>query len=156
MHGKRLPQGRSHLLVLLGCCLVATATGCASNDGIGRLHPVSGKVTLDGKALTTGAVSFRPDPSRGNTSPHVPTGQIDREGNYRLTTANRAGAPPGWYRVLVIAQDTGSEAGSAKSGTAPRPVSLVPPRYLDPQNTPLQVEVVEKPSASAYDLSLSK
>jgi hypothetical protein len=153
MRARHLRSGRYHMFILLGLTLAAGVTGCG-DKGLGTLHPVSGKVTLDGKPLTTGAVSFRPDLSRGNNSQHIPTGQIDPEGNYKLTTANRAGAPPGWYRVLVIAQDIGGDAGK-KSGTAPGTKLLVPQRYLDPQSTPLSVEVVKKPASGAYDLNLT-
>jgi hypothetical protein len=148
------PSSRRHALLLLGFGL-AWAAGC-SNDEQERLYPVSGKVVFDGQPLTIGAVSFRPDSSRGNTSQHVPTGHIDAEGNYKLTTTNRAGAPAGWYKVMVIAQNLGEDGGSTKSGAPAGPRSLVPERYLDPQQTPLSVEVVQKPGAGAYDLNLSK
>jgi hypothetical protein len=130
------------------------AAGCAEK-GQGRLHPVSGKVTLDAKPLTTGSVSFRPDPARGNNTQHMPTGVIDSEGNYKLTTANRPGAPPGWYKVLVIVQDLGAAAGAGKQGSSAKAKSLLPRRYLEPEKTPLSIEVVEKPEPGAYDLSLS-
>src|SRR4051812_13406743 len=81
------------LLVLSGC----------KKDETESFLPVTGKVTLDGKPLTVGTVSFRPDVTRGNTSMHIPTGEIDAQGNYTLVTIRKNGAPPGWYKVLVFA-----------------------------------------------------
>jgi hypothetical protein len=119
-----------------------------------KFVPVAGKVTLDGDTLTVGAVSFRPDASRGNASMHVPTGSIDTQGNYELTTIGRKGAPPGWYRVLVFA-----DANAVPTGTVPHPL---PPRwmmnvkYTDEKITDLFVEVVELAQPGAYDLNLTR
>jgi hypothetical protein len=142
------------VLALLGVGLTWAGTGC-THEGLEPLHPVAGKVTFDDRPLTTGAVSFRPDPSQGNKSQHIPTGVIDSEGNYRLTTGNRAGAPPGWYKVMVIAQDMGV-AGASKPGTPAKAKSLVPERYLRADKTPLHIEVTDGASPGAYDLRLRK
>ena len=67
--------------------------GCSSDSRIAA----SGTVTLDGKPLESGAVSFRPAP--GNTS-NSSGGQIER-GQFHLT-ANH-GLCPGKYLVTVQA-----------------------------------------------------
>src|SRR5262249_44285602 len=116
-----------------------------------KFLPVSGQVTVNGTPLTFGAVSFRPDASRGNTTLHHPTGEIDSQGNFELYTARQKGAPPGWYKVLVFADE------NQKQGA----VHPAPPRWaINPKSTseatPLSTEVVEKPAAGAYDLKLDK
>ena len=135
-----------------GACLWA-GTGCGGHSGE-KFVPVAGKVTLDGNTLSVGAVSFRPDASRGNASMHVPTGSIDSQGNYELITIGKKGAPPGWYRVLVFA-----DANAVPTGSVPHPL---PPRwmmnvkYTDEKTTDLFIEVVEDAQPGAYDLDLSK
>src|SRR5262249_13520830 len=100
------PGRRCLVLLLAGCC--AWGDGCGVSGR--RMGPVAGKVRVDGKPLTTGSVSFRPDKAKGNTSTYEPAGDIDADGNYKLYTPVRAdapkeGAPPGWYRVAVISAE---------------------------------------------------
>jgi hypothetical protein len=140
------------LILLAGSVLLGPLGGCGGQGE--RFLPVAGKVSLDGKPLTVGTVSFRPDGSRGNASKHVPTGAIDAQGNYELITVKEKGAPRGWYKVVVFA-----DANSLNPKTAAQPL---PPRWLmnikytDDKTTDLVVEVVENPATGAYDLKLSK
>lgn len=123
------------------------AAGCNSGQGE-KLAPVSGKVTVEGQPLPAGSVCFRPDGSQGNASPHQPTGAIDTEGNYELfVPPERKGAPPGWYKVVVIAYDN------------PRPgrlKSFIAAKYADEKTTPLKIEVIENPESGRYDLKLTR
>jgi hypothetical protein len=128
------------------CALVSVVTGCEKSE---KFVPVVGRVTVNGRALTTGSVSFRPDPGRGNASMHQPTGSIDGEGNYQLfVTGGRAGAPPGWYKVVVTAYDDPSPGKPLKSFTDMK--------YADEKTTPLRVEVIENAPAGQYDLALTR
>jgi hypothetical protein len=43
---------RTRLAFFLALCCCAPSVGCGSDDGLGKLYPVSGKVLLDGKPLT--------------------------------------------------------------------------------------------------------
>jgi hypothetical protein len=132
--------------VLLTGGAVLGATGCSTAPQE-KLVPVSGKVTVAGKSLTTGSVTFRPDASRGNTSPHQPTAPIDAEGHYELfVPPERKGAPPGWYKIVVFAYDN------------PRPgrlKSFINTKYQEEKTTPLTVEVIENPEPGRYDLNLT-
>ena len=74
--------------LLLGGVVFALA-GCTKSGE--NLAPVAGKVTVDGKPLKSGTVSFRPDKAKGNNSAHQPNGTVDAEGNYSYM-ANK-GAP---------------------------------------------------------------
>lgn len=135
------------LFALAACCI-----GCGRQAG-GDLLPVVGRVTLDKAPLPTGAVSFRPDAAKGNQSLHHPTGSIDREGRYELFTAGQAGAPPGWYKVVVHATEPTGDTGQASPGL---PKSIIDLSYNDPITTPLAVEVVADATAGHYDLHLDK
>lgn len=134
------------LLAALG----ATLAGCGKGAGDG-LVPVTGKVTADGQPLTTGAVTFHPDAAKGNTTPHIPVGMIDEQGNYKLMSANQEGAPPGWYKVTVIAEGPPDE----NNPYAPRK-SIINRKFADVQTSKLEVEVVEKAAPGAYDFTVTK
>jgi hypothetical protein len=148
--GRSASPAPLHLCVrfFLLCLLFA---GCDSS-GVGRLFlPVQGKVTLDGTALTTGSLVFKPDTAKGNTSAFQPASEIATDGTYNLYTKEKPGAPAGWYKVGVVAEGP----ASATDPYAPRK-SLVAQKYNDPETSGLAVEVVASPAPGAYDLELSK
>ena len=138
-------------LVLAGVCFVFVPAGCGDSSGVGKTVPVVGKVIVDGKPVKAGTVSFRPDKSKGNTSLHEPYGEIDSEGNYKLFTAKKEGAPVGWYRVAVFAGEPveiGNLSGQAKW--------YANPKYATIESSGLALEVVENPDPGVYDLRLTK
>src|SRR5690349_19138759 len=93
-------RGLPFLPVALLCgCL---ASGCSDDSGVGPTFPVTGKVTINDAPLTAKStiVLFKPDASRGNTCPFQPAGTVDADGSYSLKTRTKAGAPPGWYKVV--------------------------------------------------------
>lgn len=144
-----LPFLRSLALPLFG---VIALCGCAAEGD--EFLPVAGTVTLDGKPLSVGAVSFRPDASKGNGSLHIPTAEIDKQGRYELVTIGRKGAPPGWYKVLVFAD--ANALGDPNASRPPTPKWMMHEKYTEPSTTPLSIEVVATPAAGAYDLNVTK
>jgi hypothetical protein len=132
--------------------------GCGDASGVGPTFPVSGKVTLNGAPLTAAStiVLFKPDTAKGNTSPVEPTGTVDADGNYTLTTKGKKGAPPGWYKVIVTAREEAPPV-HPKTPKPHRPVSksLLPAKYGQGQTSGLSIEVVEDPAPGAYDLKLT-
>jgi hypothetical protein len=128
-------------------CLILA--GCGS--GGEQLTPVAGKVTLDGQPLASGAVSFQPDASKGNTTKHIPLGNLDAQGNYRLMSADKTGAPLGWYKVAVTAQ----QPIDPQNPYAP-PKHIINPKFSDANTSGFSVEVVAKPAAGAYDFQVVK
>jgi len=143
------PTSRCRCLLLAALCgLVGLTPGCQRGP---KQVPVTGHVTVDGKALTTGKVTFKPNPDKGNTFPGEPIGDIDDQGEYTLTTNGKPGAPVGWYKVIVPA----SVPQNPKDAYS-MPRWLVNEKYLDANKTPLEVEVTETPPAGAYDLKLAR
>jgi len=123
-------------------------SGCGSEDT--GLLPVSGQVFYDGKPLTTGTVSFHPL----NTTGHVPTGVIDKEGRYIISTNYQPGAPAGRYKVVVNATEPVEVIpGKASPGL---PKSIIPGRYNQGGTSPFEIEVKADPAPDAYDLRLEK
>jgi hypothetical protein len=142
---------RWRLISRVGLCGMV----CVGLSGCGapaeKFTPIVGKVTVNGTPLGTGSVTFHPDAGKGNNSPHIPVGTLDSEGTYQLMSATREGAPPGWYKVTVSAQ----EPIDPKNPYA-LPKHLISPKFNDAGTSGLEIEVVEKPQPGAYDLKLTK
>jgi hypothetical protein len=132
---------------VLGVWGLLTLAGCGS-----RFHPVpvSGTVTVDGEPLTHFRVSFVPDADKGNTNPVSCTAPMDSQGHYDLRMAavkvsdDGRGAPVGWYKVVLI------------TGIWGDPPCDIDPKFLDPNKTPLSIEVVENPEPGRYDLKMTR
>ena len=140
------------------CALVTilaslASLGCGSGDDGPELSPASGTVTLDGAPLKGVGVSFRADAAKGNTTQHIPSGAADDAGKYVLTTVNQPGAPPGWYKVVIIPY-TPPPTGGEMPQAAPAPFNQ---KYMAVETTDLAVEVkADAPAETAYDLKLTK
>ncbi len=132
--------------------------GCGS-PAKPALYPVAGKVLVGEKPVPSGMVQFRADAGRGNTTMEVPTGTIEPDGTFSLYTAGRPGAPAGWYRVLVLADNfaTGDPPKSPEWPRLPKdyPKPFVSVRYLYFHETDVIVEVVPEPREDAYVLRLN-
>jgi hypothetical protein len=119
---------------ILGIVCSGLMVGC--DPGPQPLAPVTGQVTYQNQPLPRGTIVFVPDADRGNNGP-LAQGIIQSQGRYSLQTEGKPGAPPGWYRVTVIAV----EESPAYRGVRFTPRSLVPERYRDPQLSDLVCEV---------------
>ena len=90
------------LFVLVGC-------GGAATDGLPR-HAVSGSVTLDGKPLDSGSITFDP---AGGAANSTSGGSLIQGGNYSIAQA--MGLTPATYKVSI-----------RSGGDAPPPASEAP------------------------------
>ena len=139
------PSGRPVWSILCAGGLLALA-GCG---GL-KLVPVSGKVTLPGQPLTGAGVSFVPDTAKGNQARVSCMGRIGPDGRYDLKTTGVSrsetgkGAPLGWYKVTLLTTLPGV------------PDIKINPKYTDPADTPLSIEVVADPEPGHYDLKLDR
>jgi hypothetical protein len=81
--------------------LVVVLAGCGKRGWL-ETYPVKGTVLVDGKPAKGAAVSFHPREAVGGR-PHLPTGQTDENGEFRLSTfVTDDGAPAGEYEVTVV------------------------------------------------------
>jgi len=141
---------------LIGCWRwVRLAAVCCAGFGgcVGQADsftPVVGQVTVNGAPLNAGSVTFHPDAGKGNTTPHIPVGAIASEGRYKMLSATKEGAPLGWYKVTVTAQ----EPIDPKNPYA-APKHLISPKYSDSTTSGLAIEVVNQPASGAYDIKLA-
>jgi hypothetical protein len=133
---------------------IAVVAGCNRReiDGV-KLVSVVGRVTIGGMSLTKGSLSFRPDPAKGNTSKYEPAAEVEEDGTYRLKTAGRDGAPPGWYKVMLVCVDP----VDTKDPYAPRR-SYVHPKYAALETTDLAINVPDgaaSESGEAFELKVA-
>jgi hypothetical protein len=140
------------LISRFGLCgtLCAVLAGCGAAGGE-KLTPVVGKVTVDGAPLGAGSVTFHPDAGKGNNTLHIPVGTLDAQGNYKLMSATNEGAPPGWYKVTISAQ----EPIDPKNPYAP-PKNIISPKFSDASTSGLAVQVMENAAPGAYDFQVTK
>lgn len=107
------------LSVLTVCVVILLTTGCGSN---GR-QAITGTVSLDGKPLETGSISFR---SLMNTTENH-SGGIIRDGVFEIPS--QKGLFPGKYSVTIQAfKPTGRTINDPEMGSRPE---VVPVRFKE-------------------------
>lgn len=103
------------------------------------LYPVSGHVFLDGKPMTGGAVlSFHQGGWPGGLA------AIGDDGSFSFTTNGEPGIYEGEHGITFTLMDGGFV-----------PQSIIPSRYVDPNNPPFKIQVLDDPQLKElrYDLS---
>ena len=108
------------ILPLLGLLVLA---GCGPENELGR-KAISGKVTLDGKPLEQGTISFEPTTEEGTR-----TGGTIAKGEFHIEAMN--GLPPGTYLVRISAAES-SGADTPAPTAAPGPRQGPPAKELIP------------------------
>ncbi len=126
-------------LSILACSLLLLASGCGGGHGAS----VSGRVTLDGKPLDTGTVTFHPE-GGGPTA----YGGIHSDGSYQVKTGTQQGLPPGEYRVTVLATTEPPTDGPSVPGE-----QITPFRYANPAESGLRFTVAR--GSNRYDIDLT-
>jgi hypothetical protein len=142
------PQENLVLIIrslLFFAMLAALLIGCSKSGGL-KTAPVAGKVTFKGKPLPNGTVMFVP--GEGPAA----TGEIDKDGNYRLSTyGNGDGAVLGSHKVSITAL---AEIGTGlPEQRNPTPPSLLPAKYLSHETSGLTVEVKDGNNDVNFDLA---
>jgi hypothetical protein len=118
------------LLLCLG------TAGCRS--GSTPLAAVHGRVFYRGQALQRGTIVFAPDETRGCRG-ELACAEIQADGSYILKTGDALGAVPGWHHVTISCVMPAAPAPPGQPYAYP--LSLLPPRYRDPQLSGLACEV---------------
>lgn len=84
---------------VLAALALAAAAGCGGGISAPRTAPVTGTVTVKGKAVAGVTVKFHARFDMGAVT-FTPSGTTDKDGKFTLTTAApNDGAPPGEYAV---------------------------------------------------------
>jgi hypothetical protein len=115
--------------LVLACC------SCTSRERK-PVFPVRGKVFYQEKP-TRGALVFLHPLDGSKLRGRQPRGLVGADGSFRVTTYEpNDGAPAGKYAVTIVWQNK-PEAGDSEEE------NLLPPRYLSPATSGLQIEVRE-------------
>ena len=128
----RYPQLISVAVV---CCGVL---GCAS-EKLPPLHPVEGRVTIDGKPLTSGHVSLTSSSTEYKIG--ILASEIGEDGTYAIGTTDKDGAPLGKYKVTVTPRTMMAPGANSRNDDVGR-------IYADATNAS-RIEVVASPGAGA-------
>jgi hypothetical protein len=123
--------------VIVAVLLLPCLSGCGD-----ALTSVNGIVRLDGKALSSAAITLHP--VKGGP---LASGTNDSDGRYRLETGNKSRIAFGEYRVTVVKKETtgflaaknGLSGGIAKGGIKEK--WIVPKKYASPDTSGLVVHV---------------
>ena len=128
----RLPFGFVSLVIVF-------ALGCGSS----KFAPVSGKVTLNGKALPKAVVTFIPVAEAGSIEAgESSVGKTNDDGQYTLTsTMGKNGAKVGKHKVSISIQETRGEGDRSIT------TEKLPKRYNE--NTELTCDVPSGGKADA-------
>ncbi len=118
--------------------LAVGSAGCNGGDGLPR-QPISGSVTLDGRRLEHGVISFYPSARLVNGTMVSGASTID---DGRFSISRDAGLTPGKYKVAVnsadfIAKRRQRDANPDDVGDAPK--DKVPTKYNS--DTVLEIEI---------------
>lgn len=98
--------------------------GCADADPLGR-QPVSGRITIDGAPLSSGAIMLDPGTEREGTA----VGATIHDGAFSIE--REEGPTPGTYKVRIYSSsNVQAPAPPGSSDRKPRPmVERIPARY---------------------------
>ena len=133
--------------------LLATALGCGGKDRL-EVAPVSGQILYKGQGVPRATVIFHPDGASATKAGRLrPFAYADDEGKFQLKTyVTGDGAPPGDYRVCIIAASVGPAARTKDQPVSAGPDSAgpsiqIPPaiteRYANVETSGIKVEVKE-------------
>ncbi len=140
--------------ILLMAAIASTAVGILLFLLLGQsgseLTPVEGHVTVPGKPSSLAHLKYSrvwlyPDSARGNLYPRVSIGKIREDGKFKVFTDGKEGAPPGWYRVAVLA---------VEQGAAREQIKVLDPKYADAATSGLSFHVTANAAPGEYDLVL--
>jgi len=130
--------------VALAAVGAIVAAGCSSRAEVG------GVVTLDGKPVPSGVVTFSP---KG----YGPTGYaaIGPDGGYVVQVGSRSGLPPGEYVVTVAANVAPAEGVSSTPGPYSDGITplATPQRYADREQSPLRATLTSGSQSLALELT---
>ncbi len=142
---------RAALRTFVALALFIALAGCSSQP---KLAKVKGTVTLDGKPISAGTITFEMKGARPATATVV-NGEITGVTTY----APGDGVPVGEHRVAVAANEAPASAVVPNPGDAKAPKgdymsgkSLIPAAYNDPATSGLAVEI--KPGENTIELKL--
>jgi hypothetical protein len=118
--------------------LAITASGVSCGREPSRLatYPAAGSVVFKGKPTPGALVVLHPQQELGKDVPR-PTGYVDKDGRFVLTTFKSGdGAPAGKYKLTIEWNKLVVKGKDAEPGP-----NVLPPKYAQPNTTDVVVEI---------------
>jgi hypothetical protein len=141
---EQLNRRASRARVALAAACVMAVAGCS------RRAEVGGVVSLDGKPLSSGVVTFSP-------TGDGPTGYaaIGSDGRYVVQVGSRNGLPPGEYVITVAANVAPAEGVSSAPGPYSDGITplATPQKYSEREQSPLRATLISGSQTLPLDLS---
>jgi hypothetical protein len=117
-------------------------SSCGGKSSSKPVHPVSGKVLVEGRPARHALVVLHPLGGSEDQEAR-PRGQVGADGTFTLSTYGRDdGAPAGEYAVTVEWWLSGATART-REGDGPPPANRLPGRYANPSTSGLRVRIGE-------------
>ena len=135
-------HGRSVVTALVAAAGLALA-GCGG-PASEKLYPVTGRVTVDGKAPDGVVLLFH----REGAASDVGTGTTDSSGSYKVVFKTNPGLPAGKFKVTASWPDPAKRNAPVSMGATPDIPDLLRSRYAMRDRSEMSVEV----SASTTEL----
>jgi hypothetical protein len=139
------------VISILGLLCLALSVGCG--DGRLDVAPVRGRVTYGGQGVPQAVVIFHPGADASEQLGKMrPFAYADNDGNFEIKTyVDGDGAPPGAYRVSIIARSSQPRGGPSKDNRIPEALSgpginipaQVSKKYADVDTSGIKVTIVD-------------
>jgi len=135
-----LHKSTSAWFLICGLLLTTCFAGCSAKEGTGT---ISGKVTLNGKSITSGSVGLI-----SNETGQGASGEINASGEFEFTVS----LPAGTYVVTVAPPPPPGPTSGDTTTKTPDPVGF-PKKYRSSETSDLKKEVKEGSNKFNIDLT---
>ena len=145
------------LMALAAVVLAIVALG-GCGGGSSGLYEAKGKVTYKGAPVAGASVTFQ------HSEGQVSSGTTDAQGEFKLVTFGRPGAPLGQYTVGVRKSEASEGAVAApkpedmikmmKGKSIPRPKEELPAKFSAPQTSGLSAAVTTDATKNVFTFDL--
>lgn len=129
-------MSRKTWITMVGPCLMTSSAMIISGCGGAYDATARGVVTLDGRAVPRGMVSYHPV----SGGPAV-YGAIATDGSYSMRTGREDGLPPGEYQVSITANEAPTASQGEKGGPPPPGKAITPAWYRMKETSGLKYTV---------------
>ncbi len=131
---------------IAGCICLAALLGMASGCSE-KMPRVYGKVTIDGKEVPEGMISFQPVGGGA-----IAVAPIESDGSYEVKTGSTTGLAPGEYNIAVSAPK-GIPPAPTPDNPKPKFERWVPVRYNDIEKSGLTINVTSGSTEKNLELT---
>ncbi|MGD9645954.1 MAG: hypothetical protein AB7U73_09585 [Pirellulales bacterium] len=140
-HARSLKRTRVSLSQALLVVSVVGAAGCSKEPARLATFPAAGTVAFQGKPTPGAMVVLHPEQALGSDVPR-PSGYVDKEGRFVLTTFKSGdGAPAGKYKLTIEWNKLIVKGPDAEPGP-----NVLPAKYAQPATSDLIVEIAAGPN----------